>query len=235
MPASASVRTASCPADAEGPSPSRAPSGGRVRKGAGYRGRTAGRAAARWAAPAAAAVRADHQAALAAIVANQSQLLADLNQGQAVLRDFVRAAALNYSGGLYLHGPPGTRKTCPVRGVLQAEGLVHGYRRGHLTPLGPLRPARGACSGSGGPRRRGSWLWFGAGAPAPPGCPRAEEGGGRHARLPTKCEAGSAPLTSRAASSASATGSCTAISYWRRSSRGPTSSTTPRPTTNSVP
>jgi hypothetical protein len=67
---------------------------------------------------------------------NQDQLLSDLNRQQAVLRDLVRAAALNYSGGLYLFGPAGTGKTHAVRGVLQTEGVLYAYRRGHVTPLG---------------------------------------------------------------------------------------------------
>jgi MoxR-like ATPase len=67
---------------------------------------------------------------------NQDQLLSDLNRQQAVLRDLVRAAALNYSGGLYLYGPAGTGKTHAVRGVLQAEGVLYAYQRGHVTPLG---------------------------------------------------------------------------------------------------
>jgi hypothetical protein len=74
---------------------------------------------------------------LDSIVENLESLLADLRRRQAIVRDYVRGAARQYSTGLYLYGRPGTAKTHTVTRVLDEEVKdVYAYQRGHLTPMG---------------------------------------------------------------------------------------------------
>lgn len=83
---------------------------------------------------------------VARIIANRGSLLAELRSRQAVVRDFVRAVALQYSTGLYLFGRPGTAKTRTVREVLELEiREPYSYVRGHLTPLGLFELLRDAA------------------------------------------------------------------------------------------
>ncbi len=71
------------------------------------------------------------------IIANQTALLTELSQRQAVVRDYVRGVARQYSTGLYLYGAPGTAKTHTVQAVLDDEIRdIYAYKRGHVTPLG---------------------------------------------------------------------------------------------------
>jgi hypothetical protein len=64
-------------------------------------------------------------------------LLADLNQRQGIVRDYIRGMARHYATGVYLFGRPGTAKTHTVRKVLDEEiREIYTYQRGHLTPLG---------------------------------------------------------------------------------------------------
>jgi hypothetical protein len=71
------------------------------------------------------------------IIDNRAALLAELNRRQAVVRDYIRGAALQYATGLYLFGRPGTAKTYIVRRLLEDESRVpYAYQRGHLTPMG---------------------------------------------------------------------------------------------------
>jgi hypothetical protein len=71
------------------------------------------------------------------IVAHRQALLIELHDRQAVVRDYVRGVARQYSTGLYLFGSPGTAKTHTVRSVLDQEiKEIYLYKRGHLTPLG---------------------------------------------------------------------------------------------------
>ncbi len=68
---------------------------------------------------------------------NRPTLLAELHKRQAVVRDYVRSVAFQYTTGLYLFGRPGTAKTFTVRGVLEDEiREPYTYQRGHLTPMG---------------------------------------------------------------------------------------------------
>lgn len=71
------------------------------------------------------------------IIEQRATLLADLNQRQGIVRDYVRGVARQYATGLYLFGRPGTAKTHTVRKVLDEEiREIYSYQRGHLTPLG---------------------------------------------------------------------------------------------------
>jgi hypothetical protein len=71
------------------------------------------------------------------IIDHRDALLADLNRRQAIVRDYVRGVAKQYSTGLYLFGRPGTAKTYTVRNVLDEEiREIYTYQRGHLTPMG---------------------------------------------------------------------------------------------------
>jgi hypothetical protein len=71
------------------------------------------------------------------IIDNRDALLAELNRRQAIVRDYVRGVAKQYSTGLYLFGRPGTAKTYTVRNVLDEEiREIYTYQRGHLTPMG---------------------------------------------------------------------------------------------------
>jgi hypothetical protein len=71
------------------------------------------------------------------IIDHRDALLAELNRRQAIVRDYVRGVAKQYSTGLYLFGRPGTAKTYTVRNVLDEEiREIYTYQRGHLTPMG---------------------------------------------------------------------------------------------------
>lgn len=71
------------------------------------------------------------------ILENRKGLLEDLHRRQAVLRDYVRGVAKQYSTGLYLYGPPGTAKTHTVQSTLDHEiKEIYAYKRGHITPVG---------------------------------------------------------------------------------------------------
>lgn len=71
------------------------------------------------------------------IIDNREILVAELNRRQAIVRDYVRGVARQYSTGLYLFGRPGTAKTHTVRSVLDEEiREIYTYQRGHLTPMG---------------------------------------------------------------------------------------------------
>ncbi len=71
------------------------------------------------------------------IIDHRDALLADLKRRQAIVRDYVRGVARQYSTGLYLFGRPGTAKTHTVRDVLDGEVReIYAYQRGHLTPMG---------------------------------------------------------------------------------------------------
>src|ERR1700676_3589410 len=71
------------------------------------------------------------------ILNNRSGLLAELHRRQAIVRDYVRGVARQYSTGLYLFGRPGTAKTHTVKAVLEKEiRELYTYQRGHLTPMG---------------------------------------------------------------------------------------------------
>jgi|SRR5579871_3800745 len=62
--------------------------------------------------------------------------LGDLLEQQKIVVDRVRAVALGFSTGLYLHGRPGTSKTYTVRTTLAELGARYAYHNGHLTPIG---------------------------------------------------------------------------------------------------
>ena len=80
---------------------------------------------------------ADNHVTLENIVANRDTLLAELDRGQGLLRDYVRSVARHYSTGAFVYGPPGTGKTHIVTSVLENEiQEIFTYQRGHLTPLG---------------------------------------------------------------------------------------------------
>jgi hypothetical protein len=71
------------------------------------------------------------------VMDNRSGLLAELHRRQAIVRDYVRGVARQYSTGLYLFGRPGTAKTHTVRAVLEKEiQEIFTYQRGHITPMG---------------------------------------------------------------------------------------------------
>jgi hypothetical protein len=71
------------------------------------------------------------------VIDNRSGLLAELHRRQAIVRDYVRGVARQYSTGLYLFGRPGTAKTHTVRAVLEQEiREIFTYQRGHITPMG---------------------------------------------------------------------------------------------------
>jgi hypothetical protein len=76
-------------------------------------------------------------ATLQHILDNRGVLLAELNQRQAIVRDYVRGVARRYATGLYLFGRPGTSKTHTVRAVMEGEiREPYTYQRGHMTPMG---------------------------------------------------------------------------------------------------
>jgi hypothetical protein len=71
------------------------------------------------------------------ITNHRGVLLTELHRRQAIVRDYVRGVARQYSTGLYLFGRPGTAKTHTVRTVLGEEiQEPYTYQRGHLTPMG---------------------------------------------------------------------------------------------------
>jgi hypothetical protein len=71
------------------------------------------------------------------ILENSGGLLAELHRRQAIVRDYVRGVARQYTTGLSLFGRPGTAKTHTVRAVLEQEiREICTYQRGHITPLG---------------------------------------------------------------------------------------------------
>jgi hypothetical protein len=79
----------------------------------------------------------DRERGATGILDNRAALLTELGGRQAVLRDYVRGVARQYTTGFYLFGRPGTAKTHTVRWVLEEEiREIYVYQRGHLTPVG---------------------------------------------------------------------------------------------------
>ncbi len=78
-----------------------------------------------------------HRMTLDTIVTNKDTLLGELKSRQAIVRDYVKGVARQYTTGCYIYGPPGTAKTYTIRRVLEDEiREIYAYRRGHITPLG---------------------------------------------------------------------------------------------------
>ena len=70
------------------------------------------------------------------IVGNRVPLLAELNDRQGVVRDYVRMVVDGNATGMYLFGRPGTAKSYTVNEVLKTVGKAISPQRGHLTPIG---------------------------------------------------------------------------------------------------
>ena len=70
------------------------------------------------------------------IVGNRVQLLAELNDRQGVVRDYVRMVVDGRATGVYLFGRAGTAKSYTVNEVLKTVGKAIPPQRGHLTPIG---------------------------------------------------------------------------------------------------
>ena len=62
--------------------------------------------------------------------------LEQLEEKLGVIRDRVRGVALGHHTGFYLYGRPGTSKTYTVLKTLDAEGIPHEHKTGHVTPVG---------------------------------------------------------------------------------------------------
>ena len=65
-----------------------------------------------------------------------SPALDDLHKRLALVRDRVRAVAVQGQPGFYLYGRAGTAKTYTVLTTLDKLGIPYYYQNGHLTPIG---------------------------------------------------------------------------------------------------